>query len=739
MVDYNKLFDVLYSDTIPTTVKESIVENVREQVNEDIFEAEENSYINILNNLAYSEMSESTTNELIDKIFGNLSENEIEEITNKFIKESCVRVISSGEIPIMEGSTDYIGLARMRADDRKSRITDMTRKPSALDKLKGAVGKVKDAAKNSLAGYILKDRPTGLSQIKDLDRIKADKPKTAEVSKAEAKQGVPKAEAKYWRGQDKGVPDPDKPIYAGTSKKETGTSVVPVKSGVPATAKASAEAPKAEAKQEGTKALTAQPVHLLPDLQKGKGATRKERVEQLKLNIGAKDKKVEGNQQASTKKKRAARVASAKNKVKEQAEQPQEQKEEVKTAKKQPSTVSASTESSKGNGKEVQQAIKHAEDTTGKTVTPKGRGASITDADFQAKVAKYSKQLGVSLPSNQVDKKTEDTPKAKVEAQELKKDEAPKTEAKGQKSEKEEMPKVENKAQEVKVESEEKAQGKRRGRPSNNAKAPYRINLRKSMERVAAKQGKEGTQETNSEGNKVESSSVKASEVDTNKGQKRKDTSEVQEVNSSQGQKPKEDMGNKIGAADQKVQTNAETSKKKEGNSDEDREAKLARIQAKKANREGLKNTTKAVEELQAQLNMLRSKPGSSASDISNLEQRLKDAQEKKKYYEEKVASNESFSNSVLSSLLTSVISESTMEEILEMVCSKALAHKVVERDCKRANDSMDNLNKVIEIEAKTGKSPVSPEVKQEITDKANKDAEHYERIKALVKKKYGE
>ena len=733
MVDYNKLFDVLYSDTIPMTVKESIVENVKEQISEDIFEAEENPYINILNNLVYSEMSESTTNELIDKIFGNLSENEIEAITNKFIKESCVRVVSSGEIPIMEGSTDYIGLARMRADDRKSRIHGIDRtKKSPLDKLKGVVDKVKTAAKNSLPGYIMQDRPTGLSQIKGLDRIKANKPNTAEAPKAETKQEAPKAEAKYWRGQDKGVPDPDKPIHVGTSKKETGTSVVPVKSGVPATAKASTEAPKAETKQEGTKALTAQPVHLLPDLQKGKKATRKEKVEQLKLNVGAKDKEVEQSQQASTKKKRAARVASVKNKVKEQAEQPQEQKEEVKTAEEQPSTVKASTENSRGKGKDVQQAIKHAEDTTGKTVTPKGRGASMTDADFQAMVAKHSKRMGVSLPNNQTDKKTEETAKVESGAPESKKEGTPKTEIKVQKPKAEETPKVESKSQEVKAENEtpktentENPQGKKRGRPANNGKTPYRINLRKSLERVSAKQGNENTQETNSEENKVESSP----EVETGKKQQKKDTSETQ--------KPEESMSNKIEAADQRVQADAETSQKKE-NSDEDREAKLARIRYKRHLKDEASGITKAIESLQSQLSALKSKPGSSESDIQSLEQRIKDAESKKADTEKLLAAYESYSNSILSSLLTSAISESTMEEIVEMVCSKALAQRAAEREHKQANDSMNNLNKVIEVEAETGKSPVTPEVKQKLVDKANKDAEKYESVKASVERKYG-
>ena len=72
------------------------------------------------------------------------------------------------------------------------------------------------------------------------------------------------------------------------------------------------------------------------------------------------------------------------------------------------------------------------------------------------------------------------------------------------------------------------------------------------------------------------------------------------------------------------------------------------------------------------------------------------------------------------------------------MVCSKALAQKAAERERKQADDSMNNLNKVIEVEAQTGKSPVTPEEKQELVDKANKDAEKYESVKASVERKYG-
>ena len=196
-------------------------------------------------------------------------------------------------------------------------------------------------------------------------------------------------------------------------------------------------------------------------------------------------------------------------------------------------------------------------------------------------------------------------------------------------------------------------------------------------------------------------------------------------------------MSNKIEAADQRVQADAETSQKKE-NSDEDREAKLARIRYKRHLKDEASGITKAIESLQSQLSALKSKPGSSESDIQSLEQRIKDAESKKADTEKLLAAYESYSNSILSSLLTSAISESTMEEIVEMVCSKALAHKAVERDRRKADDSINDLNKVIEVEAETGKSPVTPEAKQELIDKANKNAEHYESMKARVEKRYG-
>ena len=723
MVDYNKLFDVLYSDTIPMTVKESIVENVKEQISEDIFEAEENPYINILNNLVYSEMSESTTNELIDKIFGNLSENEIEAITNKFIKESCVRVVSSGEIPIMEGSTDYVGLSKMDRDERKSHIHGIDRtKKSPLDKLKGVVDKVKTAAKNSLPGYIMQDRPTGLSQIKGLDRIRANKPNTAEAPKAETKREAPKAEAKYWRGQNKGVPDPDKPIYAGTSKKETGTSkketgtsVVPVKSGVPAAAKAKQEAPKAEAKQEGTKALTAQPVHLLPDLQKGKEATRKEKVEQLKLNVGNKDKKV----------KTAAKKVPAKS-------------EEVKTEEVKPAEVKAEKPAKKKVKKaEVDKAIAQAEKTTPKKVAETVKAPKVeaktenkeaeapkettarSDGKFKERVDALRKKMGVNdikldpdLVNKLGDKKNKP---AKEKVEDVKPAEAPKAEAK---------------VETTPIKTAKAQTPKAGGNKEEKIQSPLK-NLHNKIQAAADKKQAQGNSEVKKEPAQEVSKKPEKKEPVT-------ETPRAEENKKAPEAETNKTKVNNIQKVDQKVQTNAETSKKKEGSSDEDREAKLARIRFKRQLKDEASGITKAIESLKSQLDDLKSKPGSSASDIQSLEQRIKDAERTKADKEKALAAYESYSNSTLSSLLTSNISESAMEEILEMVCSKALAQKAAERERKQADDSMNNLNKVIEVEAETGKSPVTPEVKQKLVDKANKDAEKYESVKASVERKYG-
>ena len=679
MVDYNKLFDVLYSDTIPFSVKESILESVKDQVSEEISEAEESPCINILNILAYSDMSEDTTNEIIDRVFGELDEAEVEVITNKFIKESCLNVIASGEIPVMEGSTDYIGLARMRRDERASHIHNDTPKPTVMDKLKGAVNKVKTAAKNSLPGYILQDRPVGLSHIKGLDKIKP------EAKKAEAKHEAPKAAATE---------------APKAEEKKARTSLVPVKSGVPAATKTATEAPKAETKTPQAQ-ITASKVYSLPDLQKGKKAGRKEKVEQLKLNVGQKDvkvRKITPKKKVKPTKEVKANIQDTNAKVEEKRKKEGTFGTDKDSIKKDIAQVKAEKQKAEGKKSENKEAEAPKETT------------ARSDGKFKERVDALRKKMGVDdtklnpdLVNKLGDKKNKP---AKEKVEDVKSAEATKTEAKVETTP----------AKTAKVQTP-----KAGGNKEEKIQSPLK-NLHNKIQAAADKKQGKATEE------KKETVASEAPKVEA------KTTEAPKTVKSAEAPRAEENKNKNIGKVDKKVQANASSSM-----TDEEKEAKREKLRYKRQAKDEINGISKSLEDLRSQLNSLKSRPGSSATDIQSLEQRIKDA-EKKKADKEKdyAAAYESLTNPILNSLLTSAISESSMEEILEMVCSKALAQKAAERERKQADDSMNNLNKVIEVEAQTGKSPVTPEEKQELVDKANKDAEKYESVKASVERKYG-
>ena len=346
---------------------------------------------------------------------------------------------------------------------------------------------------------------------------------------------------------------------APKAEKKTGTSVVPVKSGVPATAKANQEAPKAEAKQEGTKALTAQPVHLLPDLQKGKEATRKEKVEQLKLNVGKKDKKV----------KTAAKKAPAKA-------------EEVKTEE-----VKAEKPAKKKVKKaEVDKAIAQAEKTTPKKVAETVKAPKVeakteevktenkeaeapkettarSDGKFKERVDALRKKMGVNdikldpdLVNKLGDKKNKP---AKEKVEDVKPAEAPKKEAKV-----ETIPAKTAKAQTPKA----------GGNKEEKIQSPLK-NLHNKIQAAADKKQAQGNSEVKQEPAQEVSKKPKKKEPVT-------ETPRAEENKKAPEAETNKTKVNDIQKADQKVQTNAETSKKKEGSSDEDREAKLARIRFKR-------------------------------------------------------------------------------------------------------------------------------------------------------------
>lgn len=186
MLDYNKLFDVAYSDTLPEAVKASIFENVLESIGAKLNESlqtEDSCYVSLLNILINTNITEACFNDVIDTVFASLSEAEIEAITEEFIKSAVDNYIQEGF-----GTPRPIGLTGLRKELNKGEektSQPQATKPSALDKLKSAAGKVKS--------WVDKVREVNKpSTISGINKLQAEK--DARIKKAVEMGTGPKAE-----------------------------------------------------------------------------------------------------------------------------------------------------------------------------------------------------------------------------------------------------------------------------------------------------------------------------------------------------------------------------------------------------------------------------------------------------------------------------------------------------------------------------------------------------------------
>ena len=191
-MDYNKLFDVAYSDTIPESVKDPILDNVLESIGEELNEdlqIEGSRCVGILETLAFSNMSCSLVNSIIDEAFGRLNEEFINEVSDAFINRAAKSALRKREAAVKR-QENYgnrpIGLVsldkQVKERERAQHAQDVVKKteapkPSALDRLKGAVSKVK-----SWAEKVGKDnnKPVGLSSFK------SNTPSVEEIKKSDA-------------------------------------------------------------------------------------------------------------------------------------------------------------------------------------------------------------------------------------------------------------------------------------------------------------------------------------------------------------------------------------------------------------------------------------------------------------------------------------------------------------------------------------------------------------------------
>ena len=108
-VPYIDLFNLVYSTTISESVKDEIINHIELPVTESATEFSEDVYESLvfLDNMAYSGMSESVVNELIDKVFDGCSEEYLEEVYEAYIRAKALAYICEDDSPESWNSKTY--------------------------------------------------------------------------------------------------------------------------------------------------------------------------------------------------------------------------------------------------------------------------------------------------------------------------------------------------------------------------------------------------------------------------------------------------------------------------------------------------------------------------------------------------------------------------------------------------------------------------------------------------------
>ena len=193
-MNYNILFETLYSYTITEDVKSSIVERVKDRIGDELNEGLNNGshYVAFINTLLESDISDIALDETLDLAFSGLSEEVIGKITEEFKKVAVIRAIN-------EWDPAPVGLTGVR---RAAKKTSEPKAPSAMDRLKSAVGKVKGWAKAGVEkAKSAINQPTGLDKLKQMragmvkHAVEMGTGPKVEQPKAEAKPEAPKQEA----------------------------------------------------------------------------------------------------------------------------------------------------------------------------------------------------------------------------------------------------------------------------------------------------------------------------------------------------------------------------------------------------------------------------------------------------------------------------------------------------------------------------------------------------------------
>lgn len=237
-INYNELFSFLYSTRIPESLKDEVINIIELPVQES--EIEQPFYIhecvNFLDNLAYSNMSEELTNELIDNVFEGCSEEFMNDILEAYIQVKAYEYITEGVAPVGLSGIKRETEARKQAEDAAERqkyeralksqerkqaigkaVNDFKTKATeiggkAKEGIKAAVGKVKDWYKKTT-----QDRPIGLAKMTGYkaQNRPAEQPKV-ETPKPEVKSETkpveqPKVEIKPEPAKEEVKTKPSKP------------------------------------------------------------------------------------------------------------------------------------------------------------------------------------------------------------------------------------------------------------------------------------------------------------------------------------------------------------------------------------------------------------------------------------------------------------------------------------------------------------------------------------------------
>lgn len=172
-VPYIDLFNLAYSTTISESVKDEIINHIDLPITESATEFSEDVYESLvfLDNMAYSGMSESVVNELIDKVFDGCSEEYLEEVYEAYIRAKALAYICEGVAPI--GLTGLNKEFNRIANEKPKKSLFKRVVGGAADKIKSAVDKVSRWANEPGKPSA---RAQEASKIRDeLNQIKAQK------------------------------------------------------------------------------------------------------------------------------------------------------------------------------------------------------------------------------------------------------------------------------------------------------------------------------------------------------------------------------------------------------------------------------------------------------------------------------------------------------------------------------------------------------------------------------------